>query len=1148
MAKDSLQPTWLKTLSSIVSSSAVDSTGAVWVGDLTGTLIKFSATGIPSEPIKLDNPIYSVTVDQNTDSVYVGDSANNVFKYSATGELKWGKNLGNGNQAKIPLVSTINDKEPDTKGNLDLSYLYYTKQAINDKLAPLGRTKSLNGIVPDEAGNITLDLSSFYNYRGDIDSVNITKATETGWYTEHSSDGATSTLLVYANKNNITQISIGNDHNIKLRTSQGSNGFTDWDKITKNVKTINDIKPDANGNVKLDLTGNIKTVNFIKPDANGNIQLGAGTTNSVKSVNTDNIPDDKGNVTVPTFAPNLLKGTTSKKQVIPKNSTVNNANLLSGDNVASWSGDVALGTSEHSVHGDMIVSDAPVEAGHSYTYNFNLMTTPESITYDPPFACTYTQYRKSKVKLYFVFTDVNDNEISQNQHVHTVEIPAQDTVAKQTITDTIVAPEGAVGLSIFYDGLADTSENLVIGSPNCHVPYGAYTNNQDQLIDLPAFAMTKALSNERLVVKVQAKVTNYKKGSFVTVKSKDIANSKFKLDSSKLDSDNSLLKPIIGVDTNNLVTGDGFYSWEYTLNATDLVTNDVKNGLITLVTDIVGAIQYTIKVSEWASNAVKPDMEWIPASTTNSGIKTYPKPAYTLLNFWACSVYELVDSNQIELGRYNLKNDYVDLLDTVGKYSASTNIDMNDGNGRCRLILAKLDGNNKVIQTAESQFIPFYDKKDSEQIGNFTRVSRGVLKTNSIDNVDPVDTDSIVVYLQVFGLSRDIKVSQVKLSQWKDGGKTPPDLTWLPNVEDVLGGVRTVQDKEPDSQGNIDLSSEFVKPSAITDFVPKNKLSDLYALTKTGVKNTLTGNIDTNSIVDTGLYRLNSCRLPDDIRPSTIYALNGWLFVLNYDEKDVNTSKSTYQLIIADGDSTHDNAGIYFRRLDTTATAKTRFMSIAVDKDIVSLKYNIDLLKSSLGSANNNINSLTSKVNNLSAKNPILSINGANPDVSGAFTLHDFEHPTKSFGKNEVVDVDNMKTAGVYSLSDSAVKATINTSALDGLPRTTDGTTMAGYLVVLYHDGWNIEQILLLNTGLYTPDVVVATRSIADLSNFRPAFRRLLNSDDYYTIYNSINSVQSQLDNVQKTWIGTLEQYKALSKIEPMTMYYILSDYEVVVK
>lgn len=1103
MAKDSLQPTWLKTLSSIVSSSAVDSTGAVWVGDLTGTLIKFSATGIPSEPIKLDNPIYSVTVDQNTDSVYVGDSANNVFKYSATGELKWGKNLGNGNQAKIPLVSTINDKEPDTKGNLDLSYLYYTKQAINDKLAPLGRTKSLNGIVPDEAGNITLDLSSFYNYRGDIDSVNITKATETGWYTEHSSDGATSTLLVYANKNNITQISIGNDHNIKLRTSQGSNGFTDWDKITKNVKTINDIKPDANGNVKLDLTGNIKTVNFIKPDANGNIQLGAGTTNSVKSVNTDNIPDDKGNVTVPTFAPNLLKGTTSKKQVISKNSTVNNANLLSGDSVASWSGEVALGTSEHSVHGEMIVSDAPVEAGHSYTYNFNLMTTPESITYDPPFTCTYTQYRKSKVKLYFVFTDVNDNEISQNQHVHTVEIPAQDTVAKQTITDTIVAPEGAVGLSIFYDGLADTSENLVIGSPNCHVPYGAYTNNQDQLIDLPAFAMTKALSNERLVVKLQAKVTNYKKGSFVTVKSKDIANSKFKLDSSKLDSDTSLLKPIIGVDTNNLVTGDGFYSWEYTLSATDLVTNDVKNGLITLVTDIVGEIQYTIKVSEWASNAEKPDMEWIPASTTNSGIKTYPKPAYTLLNFWACSVYELVDSNQIELGRYNLKNDYVDLLDTVGKYSASTNIDMNDGNGRCRLILAKLDGNNKVIQTAESQFIPFYDKKDSEQIGNFTRVSRGVLKTNSIDNVDPVDTDSIVVYLQVFGLSKDIKVSQVKLSQWKDGGKTPPDLTWLPNVEDVLGGVRTVQDKEPDSQGNIDLSSEFVKPSAITDFVPKNKLSDLYALTKSGVKKTLSGMVDFNSITANGVYRLNTCYFASDIKPRGVSLLNfsGWLFVLDYDETPLSASMNIYQLIVADSDTKHFNAGIYFRKLDVSATTKARFNIIALDSDVVALS--------------DKVTSMNTTVDMLSNKNPILSINDIKPSSTGAFTLNDFEHPTKTFQKNQQVDVDNMKTAGIYSLFDANVFSSVNTSALDGLPRTTDGTTMAGYLIVLYHDSWNIEQILLLNTGLLTPDVVAATRSISGETSFRPKFRKLLNTDDYTTLYNSISSINDAITSLK---------------------------------
>ena len=56
-----------------------------------------------------------------------------------------------------------------------------------------------------------------------------------------------------------------------------------------------------------------------------------------------------------------------------------------------------------------------------------------------------------------------------------------------------------------------------------------------------------------------------------------------------------------------------------------------------------------------------------------------------------------------------------------------------------------------------------------------------------------------------------------------------------------------------------------------------------------------------------------------------------------------------------------------------------------------------------------------------------------------------------------------------------------------------------------------------------------------------------------------ISNVQSDLKNVQgqitsnaqsamKSWNGTLAQYQALTSYDPMTMYFIVSDYEVVVK
>lgn len=64
---------------------------------------------------------------------------------------------------------------------------------------------------------------------------------------------------------------------------------------------------------------------------------------------------------------------------------------------------------------------------------------------------------------------------------------------------------------------------------------------------------------------------------------------------------------------------------------------------------------------------------------------------------------------------------------------------------------------------------------------------------------------------------------------------------------------------------------------------------------------------------------------------------------------------------------------------------------------------------------------------------------------------------------------------------------------------------------------------------------------------------------DISGIKNDISNVQADLKNVQgqitsnaqssmKSWNGTLAQYQALSSYDPMTMYFIISDYEVVVK
>lgn len=57
---------------------------------------------------------------------------------------------------------------------------------------------------------------------------------------------------------------------------------------------------------------------------------------------------------------------------------------------------------------------------------------------------------------------------------------------------------------------------------------------------------------------------------------------------------------------------------------------------------------------------------------------------------------------------------------------------------------------------------------------------------------------------------------------------------------------------------------------------------------------------------------------------------------------------------------------------------------------------------------------------------------------------------------------------------------------------------------------------------------------------------------DVSGIKNDIQNMQSQITSnalsAMKSWTGTLSQYQALTSYDPMTMYFIISDYEVVVK
>lgn len=138
----------------------------------------------------------------------------------------------------------------------------------------------------------------------------------------------------------------------------------------------------------------------------------------------------------------------------------------------------------------------------------------------------------------------------------------------------------------------------------------------------------------------------------------------------------------------------------------------------------------------------------------------------------------------------------------------------------------------------------------------------------------------------------------------------------------------------------------------------------------------------------------------------------------------------------------------------------------------------------------------------------ILSINGVIPDDKGNLTLPDIDHPSRMYAKNEEVDIDSLTETGIYNFMDAKVIASIKTDALDGLPKTTDGSTMCGFLLVMRHDDYNREQILLLNGG--PDDIVIATRSVSGTNSWRPCFRRWINIDDYNNLMSRITEVDTK--------------------------------------
>lgn len=1036
MGKDTLQSTWLKSLGSVITNLAVDSSGNVWAGSISGKLFRVTSEGIISEPIQLDNPIYSVSVDES-DCVYVGDAANNLYKYSPDGTLKWGKNLGEGNSPKVPLVSTINSVEPDENGNIDLNQTYYSKDTIETLIKDFGTTKSVNGNKPDDTGNITLDLSKYFIYKGVVDGESLDKAQATGWYSSPQKDGGNDTLLVYSDeKGIIRQVDIGFDNSVRLRSKKDKN-FTDWVTITNNIKTVNGLRPDANGNVDLDLTGNIKTVNGIKPDKNGNIQLGVGSVNSIKSINTDNKPDETGNVTVPTFAPNLLANTSDKKVDIPVGNGTLSKNLWAGDDAASGTGIVRHGNTGEYLpqYGLQLISSVPVTSGESYTYNIGVMTVSNMIAFGfgDSHDFGYSIWRKPKFKINLVFFDILGNPLSGISKEYSLD--KSDKPVIKYLSDSFTVPDKATFVQLWYAGKELTDDNLVIGPRGWSVAFDMITGAQDQLADVSTMKLSKSIAGKEVRIRLQAYVSNYKKGNLFTIKTKDIEDNLFKTDTSKLDSDKVLTKPIVGIDPEEIITGNGFYSWEYTVNGDDLVSSDGQS--VTLISNVLGNINCTLKVVEITDSNPNPDMEWISAPTINSdGTKKYLNSACNSLNFYNAALYVNKLGNVIELGTYNTDNDYISKENTAGLYSASACVYQNNNTGLYRLVLQGQDTSGKILIEKSSDLKP-YVYKDSD--GKQVKDTSVFVTVDGFVNNKPNDVSAIKLYLYTYGQSDTMSYNHAKLAQWKDNGKTPPELTWLPGVNDILGNLHSVNGKLPDKLGNVSID-DFANPTKV------------FKDTK----------VNPDDLTSYGIYKLENVTLlksPSDL-PGFVKNTSVTGYIATLDTGTVSDNHTVYQLLMTYQVSSKGFLLLY-RYIDVKGSVYPGFKRVLNTDD-----YN--------------------------------TLYKAIPSV---------DRPDRSYGTNELVDIDKLTETGIYHFMDAKVIASIKTDALDGVPKTTDGTTLCGYLFVMRHDDYNREQTLLLNGG--PNDIVIATRSISGTNSWRGYFRRLLTVDDFNTLANRINGLNT---------------------------------------
>ena len=282
------------------------------------------------------------------------------------------------------------------------------------------------------------------------------------------------------------------------------------------------------------------------------------------------------------------------------------------------------------------------------------------------------------------------------------------------------------------------------------------------------------------------------------------------------------------------------------------------------------------------------------------------------------------------------------------------------------------------------------------------------------------------------------------------------------------------------SKANGTSTEDFARMSTVKDH------AQFFPLTQRDAKDVVVRDenksFNPDNVVDSGVHRISSTKInakydvTDPKDPNSGYSFSGfywgWLFNLNFD--DTPDSNAVYQLLVV-------NSGIYYREISVKTGDFPAFNSFSFAKDIAKLQTAI----ANAGS--------------------IKTIGGKKPDDKGNINLSSFENPDFVYKYKDTLDVDKATTPGIYSLMDTTLTCSINSSALNAVPSNTDGKTYTGYLVVYKHDASNITQELRIYTGRAVPDFTTSTRCIYGNSNYRPNFQRLITDYDYKNILGYID-------------------------------------------